>query len=185
MTNPVNIPSAAFNVERVRAQMLEGVRVPPELFQKAIDKIHSKLDAKVTKFFPFQGQVVSQVEVEDHQTQLAAAEKVMGIAGVYARERDAAPPQPQVALEVDSKTGVVRLIVGSVSTVAQLVESQNDSLQLPLVLESRPELGALPRQRPVSEPLQEEAPQIIKLKQGNLSGVLYKKLFGEPDNGHS
>jgi len=47
--------TAVFNPEIIRQEILKDVRIPPELLNKALEKINAKLDAKVTKFFTFQG----------------------------------------------------------------------------------------------------------------------------------
>ena len=183
MTNPVNIPSSAFNVERVRAQMLEGVRIPSGLLQQAIDKVHSKLDAKTTKFFPFQGQVVDKVDVEDHATQLAAVEKILSMAGVYARERDAAPAVPQVALEMDPRTGVVRLVVGVGMAMTPSLHAAHDTrlpAELPpVVQEGHTTLSAMSASVAKPGQQEEEIPQVVHVRKGNLPPAVFDALFGE------
>ena len=80
MAKNLSAPTAAFSVEHVRAQLLQEVAIPAGLFQKAIDIVDKKLTARKTQFFSFQGSVVDKVDVEDHATQLAAADKIFAIA---------------------------------------------------------------------------------------------------------
>ncbi len=103
----------ALSVEKVRQEMLRGLILPRDIVNEALKTTAGKLKAKETKFFAHKGVVVSQKEVDDHTTQLAAADQIFSLAGLYARERMAAPQAPSVILEVDSKTGVIRLVVGS------------------------------------------------------------------------
>src|SRR2546430_64436 len=107
------LATAAFNIERMRSEMLERVAVPAEIVQEAISKLRDKLEAKSTKFFAHRGAVVSQREVVDHEAQLSAVDKILSMAGLYARERDAKPSMPVTAIEVDPGTGVVRIVVGA------------------------------------------------------------------------
>jgi hypothetical protein len=187
MTNPVNIPSSAFNVERARATMLANVTIPPDILDRAIDKIYQKLEAKKTLFFTHRGEVVEKVDVEDTNAQLVAADKIFDIAGVKARERDAPAAIPQVALEMDSKTGVVRLVIGSapiMETRPAIVNGDTSILQLPpageaVTLEDSAResvLAGAPTQQ------EEDTPQVVKVKRGNLPIDVYKALFGEPDD---
>lgn len=176
LTRNFNPTTAAFNVERVRAQMLEGVLLPKDLLQKAVDKAYEKLDAKKTQFFPFQGKIRDKVDVEDHQTQLAAADKIFAMAGVYARERDPAPSALQVALEIDPKTGIVRLIVGSIETSLSTVAVAPQVLEVPLA----PSPGALAQNASPVEQFERE-PEVIRVRQGNLSPKVFSALFGERD----
>ena len=104
----------SLSVEKVRQEMLRGILVPRELVNGALATVASKLVAKETKFFSFKGRVTDKREVDDHGTQLAASDQIFSLAGLYAREREQSLGPPQVAMEVDSRTGVVRLVVGSV-----------------------------------------------------------------------
>jgi len=188
VTHPVNVPSSAFNVERARAQMLENVQIPPDLVQHALDKVREKLDAKKTQFFSYQGQVVEQVEVEDHGTQLAAIDTTFKMAGVYARERDAAPATPTVSLEMDTNTGVVRLVVGSISQAPPLVELPSGDTtagavaRLPLVVNApKPEAHTALVGGPDAPQEEDSPPQVVKVRRGNLPVKVFDALFGEPD----
>jgi hypothetical protein len=97
--------------------MLRGILVPRELVNEAFRTVAAKLKAKETKFFAHKGRVVSKVDVEAHGTQLAAADQVFSLAGLYAREREAPSSTPMFALEVDSRTGVVRMVVGGQTAI--------------------------------------------------------------------
>ena len=140
----------ALNVERVRHEMLRGIRVPPELVNEALKVTASKLKAKESKFFSFKGSVVDTVQVEDHSTQLAAADQIFSLAGLYARERADVASTPGVALEVDPRTGVVRIIVGG---PAALDEGESRLQELP-----------------PSEPSPAEAPVVVHAHRRELSG---------------
>ncbi len=131
----------ALSVERVRHEMLRGILVPRELVNEALQTTAAKLKAKETKFFSFKGKVIDKVEVEDHGTQLQAADQIFSLAGLYAREREDRSSTPGVALEVDPRTGVVRIIVGASAALE----------------ESEPRLQELPP----SEPSAAEAPVVI------------------------
>lgn len=179
--------TTAFNVERLRQRMLESVDLPNDFLQKAVMKVYKKLDARETKFFTFRGEIVEEVEVQDHATQLAAADKIMQMAGVYARERDAVPAAPTVALEMDPVTGVVRLIVGSPIAMLEAPTSlpnpgpseSDDSNLVPQALVasfSPPEEAQLCAAAP--EPVEQE-PQVIRVKRGRLPIGVYNALFGE------
>src|SRR3990172_8764773 len=78
----------ALSVERVRHEMLRGILVPREMVNEALAVTAAKLRAKETKFFSFKGRVIDTVQVEDHGTQLAAADQILSLAGLYARERE-------------------------------------------------------------------------------------------------
>lgn len=104
--------TVAFNVERIRAELLRHTHVPAKLVERALGKLEAQLEAKETKFFSFQGKVEDSREVVDHHTQQSAADKILSAAGVYIKDRDAKPPAPSISLEYDSKTGVYRIIVG-------------------------------------------------------------------------
>jgi hypothetical protein len=101
------------SVETIRQQFFSRLNLPPDLLSRALEVTEKKLSAKIIKFGFHRGEVVSKTLVEDHATQLAAADQIYSIAGVYAREKDSVRRTPTVAFEVDSKTGVVRFIVGN------------------------------------------------------------------------
>lgn len=113
MANSQTEPTSTMSVEALRDRLFKGLEIEPDLLKTALRVTKSKLTAKVTKFGYYKGEVVSRVNVEDHSTQLAAADQIYSIAGVYSRERDKIDRSPTVALEVDPITGIVRVIVGT------------------------------------------------------------------------
>lgn len=187
MTNPVNIPSSAFNVDRVRQQMLEGVRLPEGFLQKAIDKLDAKLNAKTTKFFSYRGEVQETVDVEDHDVQLAAVEKIMSISGLYARAVDNAPATPMVVMQMDPVTGVVSLIIGGDGALVQARPRGVTNLPpvepQPLGVVATAPLLEAPSQE---EGIAEERPKVIHITRsqgavGRLPVSVRKALFDEED----
>lgn len=104
--------TAAFNVQAIRDRLLRHTHVPAMLLNKAIAKLDKKLDAKETKFFTYQGQVVERADVEDHAAQLSAIDKVLSMTGVYAKETDKRSAPPQVTLRI-TPNGVFEMVVGT------------------------------------------------------------------------
>jgi hypothetical protein len=99
------------DVARIREAMLQEVKIPAELINESLRATREALDAKETKFFTYKGVITAQHEVIDHVARLRAADQAYNIADMYAKDRDQ-KETPSVALEVDSVTGVVRLVVG-------------------------------------------------------------------------
>ncbi len=114
--------------------MLRGILVPREMVNEALVTTYRKLQAHETKFFSFKGRVTEERRVEDHATQLAAADQIFSLAGLYSREREQGPSTPGVALEVDPVTGVVRIIVGS--PISAALEESIQTIELPPSLPS-------------------------------------------------
>src|SRR6266850_3591411 len=112
MSNSQTEPTASMSVEAIRERLFKGVEIAPEMLNEALKVTRKKLSAKVTKFGYYKGEVVSRVNVEDHSTQLAAADQIYSIAGVYSRERDKVDRMPTIALEINPITGVMKVIVG-------------------------------------------------------------------------
>lgn len=174
-----NPTSTAFSVERVRAEMLENIRIPQELVQEAIDKVKTKLNAKITKHFTHQGQVIEQVDVEDHATQLSAVDKILSMAGLYARERDAKPPTPTVAVEVDAVTGVIRMVIGDAIAHGSINGAAPSVAELPPP-KDEPANALHRRGSLASNPMEEEAPpEVIKVRKGGLPIEVHNALFGK------
>ena len=171
--------AVVFNVEQMRALLIEHARPSADLLQKAYDKLEKKLEAKVTKFFPFQGTIVSKVDVEDHPTQMSAADKILALAGVYARERDAKPPTPAVAIEVDQITGVIRLVIGAPTAMAVADVER----ELPLGAAVAEPMGDVSDSSQLALPEDvgsaESAPKIIQMRNGTPRAEAIKLLFGE------
>lgn len=104
--------SLAFNADRLRQLLWQRVAPPPEMLQKALEKLDSQLDAKETKFFVHQGLLVSQADVEAHAIQQNAAIAIAKIADAMPRDRAEKAAPPTVTLEI--KDGVFRLHIGAV-----------------------------------------------------------------------
>jgi hypothetical protein len=175
--------TAAFNVESARAQMLARVVIPHDFVNKAIRKVYNKLDAKETKFFTFRGEVIDKVDVEDNAAQLNAADKILSVAGLYAREREQQQTTPIVALEVDPATGIIRMVVGGgdyhVNNGTKINAGMDDS---------RRELASGDEQLPLFDsPLEhiddvvdaEPPVQVVKVKPGRLPDHIHQILFGK------
>lgn len=99
-------------VADIRRTLIEGAIIPRDMLNDALRVTHAKLTAKETKFFSFKGRVIQTVNVDDHAIQLEAADKILSVAGLYAREREESAGMPTVAIET-SPNGVVRLIIGA------------------------------------------------------------------------
>ena len=166
-----NPTTAAFSVERFRGEMLTRLAVPDDLLQAAINKIHAQLDAKETKFFVYRGEVIEKVEVVDHATQAGAADKILSMAGLYARERDGKPPTPSVAIEVDPITGIVRMVIGSGDTPPLAVRGVID----------HPATNGGASLHFVEPTEVADEPEVVKVKQGALPASVHAILFGEDD----
>lgn len=150
--------------------MLADLKIPEELLQRAFDKLDRKLEAKETKFFTFRGEVVEKVDVEDHATQLSAVDKILSMAGVYARERDSAPVAPTVAIEVDPVTGVIRLVVGPRVALDRSAIAEGDGDRLAMEDSSDTENQ--------TEEKEEESVQIVKVRKGGLPIDIHDALWG-------
>ena len=169
------VQTAAFNVERMRADMLQRVRPPDHLVQEAIDKLHEKLEAKTTKFFTFQGEVQQQVDVEDHDTQLSAADKILSMAGLYATERGVKPTPPTTAVEVDPVTGIVRIVIGAEMPPAPV------PVAAPPLASPAPLALAKPIDDASDSTPAEQEYEVIKVRKGGMPARVFDALFGKDD----
>lgn len=170
--------TAAFNVERLRAQMLEGLDVPKDLLQKAIDTTHRHLTAKKVQFFSKDGLVTDQRIVEDNVTQLAAADKVFAMTGIYARERDQVVSQPTFAVEI-TPTGVIRIVVSEVTPPLASGEAVVGAAVLSdasKILEPPREEMSPPLARDKVTPLEAPEPTVVTVTPSNKKDVI-KMLF--------
>jgi len=104
--------SLVLSVEAVRARLLEGIAIPPELVNEALAVTRKKLTAKETKVVAYRGKITDKIDLENHTAQLAAADQIYSLAGLYAREKDTKAVTPSVSLEIDAQTGVMRITVG-------------------------------------------------------------------------
>jgi hypothetical protein len=111
MSDP-HTKSVTISVEEFRRALLKRPEIPQDLLTQALNVTQKKLNAKRTHFFTHKGIVHGAQEVDDHDTQLKAANQIYSLAGVYAREHDPGPGVPLVALEYDSARGVMRLVIG-------------------------------------------------------------------------
>jgi|SRR5438552_14357391 len=180
--------TVAFDVDSMRRSMLERLALPDDLVQHAIERTRSKLDAKVTKYFTHRGEVTDQRDVEDHATQLQAADQIYSLAGLYARERDGHPSTPQVALEIDPVTGVMRLIIGGIGggvangePGAVIAPVKDVRIHEPLAPTAIPMALAPPCPPPEDEP-EAQVVRVPRGVKGQLPDHIKAILFGE-DNG--
>lgn len=107
--------SLTMDPKAMRASIMQRVSIPDDLLQAAIARTRAMIDAKKTQFFAHQGEIISKVDVEDHDAQLRATDQVYKLAGVYARESDSKSGTPNVSVTIDTN-GVVRLTIGAPST---------------------------------------------------------------------
>ena len=101
-----------FSVDQFRRALLRRVAIPEDLVEQALKVTHAKLFAKRIKYFSRKGVVTDERVVDDHATQLQAADQIYSLASLYARERDAIQPNNGVAIEFDQARGVLRIVVG-------------------------------------------------------------------------
>lgn len=166
--------TTAFNLDAVRQRMLQDLQIPEDLLQKAVIKARQKLDAKTTKFFTFQGRVMEQVDVEDHEVQQRAIDQIFRFADVFGRGNESSSNRaPSIAMELDAKTGVMRLVFGETPVAA--LAPVSESVAQPAL----PEVVAAPFDDVVGEPATEEEPQVIKLRDGKLSEEMVRQLRDE------
>lgn len=108
--------SSAFSVEQIRAAVRGQAMVPAGMLQAALAKTYDKLSAKETKFFAHQGEVVNTREVEADGIQLAAARLILEMGELLTKNVAIKPAAPPTTLEIDPKTGVIKLHIGEVQT---------------------------------------------------------------------
>jgi hypothetical protein len=138
----------ALSVEKVRHEMLRGLLIPREMVNKAIQRTYEQLDANETKFFSYKGEVTETRVVEDTAARGAAADKIFSLAGLYVRDNESKNSTPGVAMEVDPRTGVMRIIVGDVSPT--------NVLDLPEIKELPPVTPS-----PAEAPVGNHAPDVV------------------------
>jgi len=179
---PAPPQTLAFDVTRMRERLYSSVRIPEDLFQRAIDELRDQLDAKETKFFTKDGMVVEEREVKALAIRQGAIDKVFSAMDVYAKPQEKHQATPTVSLIIDPVTGVVRLVVGSPQNVEPLPPAPNGASTI--LEHSRSEgQNALAEQsslRGDEESEADEAPRIIKYHPGTkLPKNVYDALFGE------
>lgn len=123
--------------------------VPEALPNDAIRTLKAGLNATRTKFHTFRGVVRSQSDVPDWIARIAAAKELLDVTGVSQRERVAPPAAPNVAIEVDPTTGIVRLVVVQRGVLPERKEEAYALTEAPDTTAAQEELateiGASPR----------------------------------------
>jgi len=177
--------TAVFSPELIRQEILKDVRIPPELLNKALKKIEAKLDAKVTKFFTFQGSVIEKATVEDHGVQQKAIDQVLEISGIKVKERDQKPTAPQIAFQV-LPDGTVQVIVGSsmapsLGGDSHVDQEINNGSERAGVSDSAPqgELSLTMPEPEDNEPVEQIT--VVKVKSGRIDETTRKILYGEDE----
>lgn len=191
-----NPTSLAFNAKRAREAMLAQIAIPEDIVNAALRRTRALVDAKKTRFFTHQGEIINKVDVEDHEAQLRATDQIYSIAGLYVRDRDVQPPPVSYAVEVDPRSGVVRMVLRvadggdaddviehTTRAVVDGASTQNEAMPeanaaavvaLPMsAVQSAPDLPVR-----AAEPL----PKIIRVKRGRLPKEVYDALFSEDDD---
>ena len=111
------LSQTSFNIEKRTAEKCpavfnrEGVTI-----ERIAKKVADKLDAKTTKFFSHQGTVLDSREVEDHATQLKAAELGIKVLGGLKTDDDADSTEHQ------PKGHTVRVVVSDPETARGFAE---------------------------------------------------------------
>jgi hypothetical protein len=175
--------TAIFNPELIRQEILKDIRIPPELLNKALKKIESKLEARVTKFFTFQGSVIEKVTVEDHGVQQKAIDQVLEISGIKVKERDQKPTAPQIAFQV-LPDGTVQVVVGGAPSLggdSYVDQEKNSGVSTSQGFENE---SALPDQLSLTMPEPEDSEPVeqitvVKVKSGRIDETTRKILYGE------
>ena len=177
--------TAVFNPELIRQEILKDVRVPAELLNKALKKIEAKLDAKVTKFFTFQGSVIEKVTVEDHGVQQKAIDQVLEISGIKVKERDQKPTAPQIAFQV-LPDGTVQVVVGGSITpslggdsyVDQEINNGDQREAVGIALPVPDQSLEMPEPED-NESTPAEQVTVVKVKSGRIDEATRRILYGE------
>ena len=97
-------------VRNVLSRSVMGV--PTDLLDRALRVTGEALDATDVRLATQRGKFTDKHEVVDHKTRLAAAEQIYQITNLITRGQDRDPDENAVSMEVDSKTGIVRIVVG-------------------------------------------------------------------------
>lgn len=178
--NPGPVPkrrTRAFDVRAIRNAVIENAVVPPELLQKAFKTLDKHINAKKTLYFTHQGKVEETVDVEDHETQQRAIDKVFRIADIYSHERDSVSKNAVSAIRmtIDPKTGVMSLIIGGE------VDEDLDSAGNPEVIDIDASVStpALEAHIPESDP----EPEVETVKVHRIKGLpadVYRTLYEDP-----
>jgi len=186
MANKLVKKSISYDVEAIRRAIFVRLAPPPDLLQKAFERLDEQLDAKKSEFFTFQGRVTDERLVEDNMARQGAIDKVMKVAGTYVQEQDKVKT-PQVALRIDPVTGVLELVIGG-DHAPELESRLNNEPTLngdPAASElvASPEQLSLPHFMPSGhlEPAEGEIvemePQVFKMRNGKMPPHVIAELF--------
>lgn len=104
----------AFNVERVRAALLEGIIIPREMVNDSLRELHAQVKAERTYYFQKNGKVTDKRNVADNGARLQAIDQTLSLAGLFKPDdrRASGPSIPSFAIEVTPQ-GVIRIAVGN------------------------------------------------------------------------
>lgn len=170
--------SAAFSPQSIRDQIRGRVRVPAELLQEALDNLKSKLTAKETKFFSHQGSIVDKQQVEALGIQMQAIELIAKMSELVTTQA-VKPPEPKITVLVDSKTGVMRIVIGSEDIEEDMqpkvLETESAGMMQPLSIETT----ATHIDKEGADVTDEEFESVIKVPRGRLTPELRSALFGD------
>lgn len=172
--------SSAFSVEQIRAAVRGQAMVPAGMLQAALAKTYDKLSAKETKFFAHQGEVVNTREVEADGIQLAAARLILEMGELLTKNVAIKPQAPPTTLEIDPKTGVIKLHIGEVQT------HEVEAVAAPSAVAWEAPPAATIDMEPVAET---DDTEWHKVPRGKLPQHILDALFKEPEvtneNGHT
>ena len=108
----------AYNVERVRAALLEGIIIPRDLVNESFRTLQEQVRATKTLYFQKNGKVTDKRDVADNGARLQAADMVFSMAGLFKpddRRGSGGSSMPSFAIEVTPQ-GVIRIAVGNSQT---------------------------------------------------------------------
>ncbi len=170
--------TASFSPQSIRDQIRGRVRVPEGLLQEALDNLRSKLTAKETKHFSFQGSVIEKREVEALGIQMQAIELIAKMSELVTTQ---APKQqaPRVEVIVDAKTGVMRIVISD-SEEDQDVQTKAVPSGLAEIEPQVLEATATHVVQEVGDVSDEDFEKIIKIPRGRLDPTLRAILFDSP-----
>jgi len=171
--------TAAFSVEQIRAAVRGQAMVPANMLADALKKTHEKLNAKETKFFAHQGEVVNTREVEADSIQLAAARLILEMGELLTKNTLVKPAPPTTTREIDPKTGVIKLHIGE---VPQADEPEIIDIT-PAVADPVPTYIDAAVGEVVSSDAEGDPTEYIKMPKGKMPKEVYDALFGEPKVG--
>lgn len=107
----------AFSPERMREALWRNVAMPPELAQKAWDRLNEQLDATYVRYYSFQGHIVSKKVTPDNMARMAAIKAVLELADAYPKAKDTGKSQ-STTLRINPETGEWTISVGEEDALA-------------------------------------------------------------------